>query len=106
MLSPARKIEPGDIFEQDSLGLTRASFKPRDLPGARFAQPDDLPRLMQLHRGFQLEHFNRFTEAEEEMGKLAVFSGVREFPVRVKCATLAWHTLHSALENGEQVSTE
>jgi nitrogen fixation NifU-like protein len=31
------------------------------------------------------------------LGKLAVFSGVREFPARVKCATLAWHTLHSAL---------
>jgi nitrogen fixation NifU-like protein len=43
---------------------------------------------------------------EEELGKLAVFSGVREFPVRVKCATLAWHTLHAALEGGEQVSTE
>jgi len=40
-------------------------------------------------------------------GKLAAFSGVSEFPVRVKCATLAWHTLYAALE-GEQesVSTE
>jgi len=43
---------------------------------------------------------------EDEMGKMAVFAGVREFPVRVKCATLAWHTLHSALEDGGQVSTE
>ena len=34
-----------------------------------------------------------------DLGKLVVFSGVREFPVRVKCATLAWHTLRSALEN-------
>lgn len=43
----------------------------------------------------------------EELGKLAVFSGVSEFPVRVKCATLAWHTLHAALQ-GEQetISTE
>jgi nitrogen fixation protein NifU and related proteins len=42
-----------------------------------------------------------------ELGKLAVFSGVSEFPVRVKCATLAWHTLHAALqEKGETVSTE
>ena len=42
-----------------------------------------------------------------DMGKLAVFSGVREFPARVKCATLAWHTLQAALENPEQkVSTE
>ncbi len=42
-----------------------------------------------------------------ELGKLAVFSGVSEFPARVKCATLAWHTLQAALE-GEQeaVSTE
>ncbi|WP_166365723.1 Fe-S cluster assembly sulfur transfer protein SufU [Pseudomonas akapageensis] len=43
----------------------------------------------------------------EELGKLAVLSGVWEFPVRVKCATLAWHTLRSALEGGgEAVSTE
>lgn len=41
------------------------------------------------------------------LGKLAVFAGVREFPVRVKCATLAWHTLHAALEGkDETVSTE
>ncbi len=42
-----------------------------------------------------------------DMGKLAVFSGVREFPMRVKCATLAWHTLLAALEGkNEIVSTE
>jgi len=41
------------------------------------------------------------------LGKLVVFSGVREFPVRVKCATLAWHTLRAALENRLQpASTE
>jgi len=43
----------------------------------------------------------------EKLGKLAVFSGVREFPVRVKCATLAWHTMKSALEGtGEVAKTE
>ena len=42
----------------------------------------------------------------EQLGKLVVFSGVREFPVRVKCATLAWHTLRAALHGGEEVSTE
>src|SRR4030095_1891552 len=36
--------------------------------------------------------------ASPELGKLAVFSGVREFPVRVKCATLPWHTLKAALD--------
>lgn len=41
------------------------------------------------------------------MGKLEVLAGVREFPVRVKCATLAWHTLHAALQSARQpVSTE
>lgn len=38
------------------------------------------------------------------LGKLAVFSGVREFPVRVKCATLAWHTLQTALKNQQEVA--
>ncbi|HVE85269.1 MAG TPA: SUF system NifU family Fe-S cluster assembly protein [Myxococcales bacterium] len=42
----------------------------------------------------------------EEVGKLAVLSGVSEFPARVKCASLAWHTLKAALEGQGQVSTE
>jgi nitrogen fixation protein NifU and related proteins len=42
-----------------------------------------------------------------ELGKLAVFSGVSEFPIRVKCATLAWHTLRAALNGADEViSTE
>jgi nitrogen fixation protein NifU and related proteins len=44
----------------------------------------------------------------EELGKLAVFAGVREFPVRVKCASLAWHTMMSAIKEDENkvVTTE
>ena len=43
----------------------------------------------------------------EDLGKLAVFAGVREFPARVKCASLAWHTMINALNNkGEKVTTE
>lgn len=42
-----------------------------------------------------------------ELGKLAVFAGVTEYPTRVKCATLAWHTLNSAIEApGATISTE
>lgn len=46
--------------------------------------------------------------AREELGKLAVFSGISEFPVRVKCATLSWHALRAALMSAspETVSTE
>ena len=43
----------------------------------------------------------------KQLGKLAAFSGVREFPARVKCATLSWHTLRAALRDGVSVvSTE
>ena len=43
--------------------------------------------------------------SEAELGRLAAFSGVSEFPARVKCATLAWHTLHNALQGEEEVVT-
>jgi nitrogen fixation NifU-like protein len=57
--------------------------------------------------------FNQFHELltvgeagdPETLGKLAVFSGVREFPMRVKCATLAWHTLKAALEGADRTTT-
>jgi nitrogen fixation NifU-like protein len=45
-------------------------------------------------------------EGPNQLGNLKIFAGVREFPVRVKCATLAWHTMHAALTNQAIVSTE
>lgn len=41
-----------------------------------------------------------------QLGKLKIFAGVREFPARVKCATLSWHTMHAALEGQESATTE
>jgi nitrogen fixation NifU-like protein len=63
------------------------------------------------------DHFQRFHSMvtgaanraidPQALGKLAAFSGVCEFPARVKCANLAWHALHAALDgNRETVSTE
>ncbi|MBX7149945.1 SUF system NifU family Fe-S cluster assembly protein, partial [bacterium] len=58
------------------------------------------------------EDFHRMVTGEDEtpastLGKLEIFAGVKEFPMRVKCASLAWHTLKAALENKhEPVSTE
>ncbi len=43
---------------------------------------------------------------ENSLGNLKIFAGVRDFPVRVKCATLPWHTMQAALNNEELVSTE
>ncbi|MCU7496800.1 MAG: SUF system NifU family Fe-S cluster assembly protein [Ignavibacteria bacterium] len=63
-----------------------------------------------------LEMFNKFHEvvtsrigSEQDLsslGKLAVFSGVRDYPSRVKCASLAWHTMISALKEEKSASTE
>ena len=43
---------------------------------------------------------------EDDLDQLRALSGVRQFPIRVKCATLAWHTLHAAVEGREVASTE
>jgi nitrogen fixation NifU-like protein len=100
------KVENGvvkDIGFQGSgcaISTASASVMTESLKGKTLAEVDKL--------------FRRFhalvTGAAGEgpgLGKLAVFSGVREFPVRVKCATLPWHTLHAALQGAEQpVSTE
>jgi nitrogen fixation NifU-like protein len=42
----------------------------------------------------------------EDMGKLSSLAGVREFPIRIKCASLAWHTLKAAMKNEHRISTE
>ena len=62
-----------------------------------------------------LEIFERFHEmvttnpTEEvdvaDLGKLSIFAGVREYPARVKCATLAWHTLQAALQGKDETAT-
>jgi nitrogen fixation NifU-like protein len=46
------------------------------------------------------------TKDPHHLGKLAVFSGVRDLPARVKCATLAWHTLDAAIKGEEIITTE
>ena len=48
---------------------------------------------------------NGHGDEEVALGKLVVFSGVRNFPVRVKCATLAWHTLKAALDKRDETAT-
>jgi nitrogen fixation NifU-like protein len=59
------------------------------------------------------EEFTQMVRGEAEagsegdhLGRLKIFSGVREFPARVKCASLSWHTLHAALSGEETISTE
>ena len=68
---------------------------------------EEAERLYRLFHEMLTGDPSQEAEIPEGIGKLEVMSGVREFPVRVKCATLAWHTAHAALEGSEEpVSTE
>ncbi len=62
--------------------------------------------FQQQFRNFQHMVTSDLEEApdEEKLGKLAVLSGVREFPSRIKCASLCWHTMKSAVENRHEVA--
>ena len=59
------------------------------------------------------EQFHRMVTGEldeeaepNQLGRLKIFAGVRDYPARVKCASLSWHTMHAALEGEESVTTE
>lgn len=67
---------------------------------------EEAEELFQLFHGLVTgKEFD--TETLLDLGKLAAFAGVRDYPARVKCASLAWHTMHAALTtDAESVSTE
>ena len=92
-------------FEGSGCAISKASasLMTQSVKGKSRAEAERL--FDQFHRLVTGESPVKGSRAE--LGKLAVFSGVSQFPVRVKCATLAWHTLHASLE-GKQgtISTE
>jgi nitrogen fixation NifU-like protein len=95
-----------DISFQGSgcaISKASASMMTQSLKGKSKAEAEQLfDRFHKLVTGHMLPD-----AAQQELGKLSVFAGVSEFPVRVKCATLAWHTLRAALEDKlEAASTE
>ena len=87
-----------------AISTASASMMTESLKGKTRAEAEEL--FKNFHA--VLTGQNQEAMNEDKMGKLVVFSGVREFPVRVKCATLPWHTFHAALEGEESktVSTE
>jgi nitrogen fixation NifU-like protein len=85
-----------------AISTASASMMTQCLKGKTRAEAEAL-----FQRFHQLLTSDEASDDLEELGKLAVFSGVRKFPIRVKCATLPWHTFHSALQGDEKpVSTE
>lgn len=85
-----------------AISKASASMMTQSVKGKTLAEAEDLfGRFHKVVTG-QTERAD-----QSSLGKLDVFSGVSEFPVRVKCATLAWHTLRAALEGAQQpISTE
>lgn len=99
------KLHDGKVaavsFQGDGCAISKASasIMTETLTGKTVADAQDI---------FERFHALVTGPAEDEaaaadLGKLAVFAGVREFPVRVKCATLAWHTLQAALDQKPEV---
>ncbi|PYS73201.1 MAG: SUF system NifU family Fe-S cluster assembly protein [Acidobacteria bacterium] len=88
-------------FEGSGCAISKASasMMTQAVKGKSKQQVED------LFKGFHLMVTDD-SETPEELGNLRIFEGVREFPVRVKCATLPWHTLHAAINKEELVSTE
>jgi nitrogen fixation protein NifU and related proteins len=85
-----------------AISKASASMMTQSVKGKTLAEAEKLFRLFH-----NLVTHSPADNHQNELGKLTVFSNVSEYPVRVKCATLAWHTLHAALEGKQdQVSTE
>ncbi|MEO1087243.1 MAG: Fe-S cluster assembly sulfur transfer protein SufU [Acidobacteriota bacterium] len=64
-----------------------------------------IPEAESLGQNFRDLLTGQTEPGDHDLGKLEAFVGVRDLPVRIKCATLAWHTLKAALDNGSQTVT-
>jgi len=83
-----------------AISTASASLMTQAVKGRSVA--DALKLFDGFHEMVTADAVNEFDSSH--LGKLAVFAGVREFPMRVKCATLAWHTLKNALEGDATVA--
>ena len=90
-----------------AISQASASLMTEILPGKTRAEADAMFRA--LHEMCTQQDYDPAHHADadaEAMERLAVLSGVREFPMRVKCATLAWHTVKAALAGDGKATTE
>jgi nitrogen fixation NifU-like protein len=104
------RIENGRIadasFQGSGCAISKASasLMTDSLKGKTLAEAEEL--FERFHRMITREPGDNDNPADD-LGKLSVLAGVRQFPVRVKCASLAWHTLHNAIQSRDEVvSTE
>ena len=84
-----------------AISIASASLLTESVKGKTLAEAAEL--FSQMHQLLKRDDVDIDVAS---LGKLGALSGVREFPARVKCASLCWHTLDAALHQQEQVSTE
>ncbi len=98
------KVEDGIVKDASFVGsgcaisTASASLMTESLKGK--TREDALQMLEKFH-----DLLTTDSPVTSELGKLVVFCGVKDYPARVKCATLAWHTLKSALTNSDEPAT-
>jgi nitrogen fixation NifU-like protein len=90
-----------------AISMASASLMTEILKGKTVGEAERL--FAAFHRMCTKDDFDLDREQEadgEALERLNVFAGVREFPIRVKCATLAWHTMTAAMSGNSEASTE
>jgi nitrogen fixation NifU-like protein len=94
----------GIAFEGESCAICKASASMMTV-AVKGKTVDAAERLVEGFRGMATGQLDPATEASE-LGRLTVFAGVKDLPMRVKCAILPWHTLHAALGREDTTTTE
>lgn len=85
-----------------AISVASASLMTDAMKGKTVAEAEQMFNL--FHDQVMNENDNQ-PEHVEKLGKLAALLGVKDYPARVKCATLCWHTLHSALQGDQETVT-
>ena len=109
-LSVAVKLDDGVVtdlrFEGSGCAISKASasLMTEEVKGKTL---DETLALFERFHQLVTDHSDSHVDGDTDLGKLAVFAGVRDYPARVKCAVLAWHTLRAAVDgHHDVVSTE
>src|ERR671935_246678 len=98
--------ELSELYQQVILDHNKKPRNFRELEGANRTAEGFNPLCGDQLTVYML--MDELDEAAEEnhLGRLKIFAGVRDYPARVKCASLPWHTMHAALEGEETATTE
>ena len=94
-ITDASFVGSGCAISKASASLMTDAVKGKSVPAAR--------RLFERFHEMVTDH--SVSADSETLGKLVVFAGVRDYPARVKCASLAWHTLRAAIDNSHEIVT-